>query len=316
MLLLISVTSLLHSGNTPAVQTPPRPAPTHALSVSPTDQGDILRLRLTSAPFPHPRRQDGYQFEQTRYPADPHYVDSTVIVFVPGKFRAASRVNLVFFFHGWNSSIDDAQQKFDLYRQFSQSGVQALLVLPELAWNAPDSFGGKLEEKGGFTRLVDELLEALSENGVISTRRAGSILLAGHSGAYRVIGKILMNGDLAPNIREICLFDALYDFTDQYSAWIQNQTGRFVAVSSADSEQTSGVNELIADLKADRIAFQVAPDDPVRDSRALKGRVAFLQSDSDHYGVVCDRDEFRRLLDANPVLMPFRRPLPSQTFSD
>ena len=143
-------------------QAAPRPAVTLPLSVAHTAQGDILKLRLTSAPFPHPGRQNGYELDQTLYPADPHYVDSSVIVFVPRKFRAADMINLVFFFHGWNSSIDDAQKRFDLYRQFSQSGVQALLVLPELAWNAPDSFGGKLEEKGGFTRLVHELLETLS----------------------------------------------------------------------------------------------------------------------------------------------------------
>ena len=153
------------------------------------------------------------------------------------------------------------------------------------------------------------------DNGVIATARAGSILLAGHSGAYRVIAEILMNGDLAANIREVCLFDALYDFTDQYSSWIESKAGRFVAVSSADSDETTDVDELMADLKADRITFKVVPDDPVKeDSGALKGRVVFLQSDSDHYGVVYEKDEFRRLLDANPSLMPPRRLLSSPSF--
>ncbi len=267
-----------------------------------TQQGRILRVHLASAPFPDPGRQNGYQYEDTVYPADPHYMDSSVAVFVPPGFRSNGPVDLVFFFHGWNSSIDDEQQRFDLYRQFSQSRARAILVLPELAWNAPDSFGGKLEDKGGFARMVDELLEKLLAKDVVRVPRAGNIVLAGHSGAYRVVAQILVNGDLAANVKEVWLFDALYALTDDFDDWIESTGGKFVSVSAADGQETTDVDALITSLRNDKVPLEIARDDPDNDARTMRSRVLFLHSASDHYGVVYDRDEFRRLLKASPSL--------------
>ncbi len=257
---------------------------------------------LRSAPFPDAARQNGYWYDRKYYPADPDYEDSSVAVFIPPGFSADHPVNLVFFFHGWNSTIDDAQERFDLYRQFSQSRVPGLLVIPEMARNAPDSFGGKLEGKGGFQRMVDELLRRLAADGVISDTQLGTIVLAGHSGAFEVIAAILMNGDLAENIGEIVLFDGLYAFTNQYRAWIEGHTGRFASVIAVDGEEDTNVDMLIARLRDDGVALHVVSDDPDMDSDALGSRVVFIKSTSDHFGVIVDHDEFRRLLSASPLL--------------
>ncbi|HUI73084.1 MAG TPA: hypothetical protein VL354_21370 [Spirochaetia bacterium] len=305
-LLLIAATGFLHSGNSRQIRPPVKPIKDHEVWLQRSPTGDILRMRLAAAPFPDPRRTGGYSFDDVTYPADPHYVDSSVAVLIPTGFHSNGPVNLVFFFHGWNSSIDDVQSRFDLFRQFSQSRVQALLVLPELAWNAPDSYGGKLEREGGFARMVDELLDVLHTEGQIQAARVDSIILAGHSGAYRVIAQILRHGGCASKIGGVWLFDALYDLTDQYDAWIEHSTGRFVSVSASDGEETTDVNELIATLRDERVPLQIARDDPTRDW-ALRSRVLFLRSDSDHYGVVFDRDEFRRLLESSPVLVPAHR---------
>jgi hypothetical protein len=302
VLFLTSVFSLLLWGD--AQSTRPAVGGQHDLQVQSSALGKVIRLRLQAAPFPHPDRQAGYLFDQVQYPASPHYDDSSVAVFVPAGYHAKGPVNLVVFFHGWETTIDDAQQRFDLFRQFAQSGAQALLVLPELARNAPDSFGGKLEDTGGFTRFITELMGALSENGVIKDTKPGNVVLAGHSGAFQVIAIILTHGEMAANIREIWLFDALYARVHQYASWIEKQAGRFVSVSSAGSEETTVVDDLIAALNADRVPYVVVHDSPDNDNRALRGRVVFLQSDSDHYGVVVDHDEFRRLLGSSPLLAP------------
>jgi len=272
-------------------------------AVQHTPWGDLLRLSLRSAPFPDTDRENGYQYDDTDYPADPHYVDPSVAVLVPHGLPVSGPANLVFFFHGWNSTIEDEEQRFDLYRQFSQSGVRALLVLPELARDAPDSYGGKLEEEGGFARMVDELLKDLRADGQIRVARAGTIVLAGHSGAYRVIAQILSHGGMDGNIRDVWLFDALYDYTDQFDDWIQRTRGRFVSVSAEDGEETTEVDGLISLLRDEGVPIQVAPDDPVNDSRTLRSRVLFLQSDEDHFGVVYQRNEFERLLEASPDLV-------------
>jgi hypothetical protein len=176
-----------------------------------------------------------------------------------------------------------------------------VLVVPELAVNAPDSFGGKLEEKGGFSRMVNELVARLSADGLIRTTRVGSIVLAGHSGAFEVIGKILMHGDLAANIDEVVLFDGLYAFIGQYCRWIESGAGRFVSVIAADGEVNTDVDALMDLLRNDRVAFDLSPDDPATDLQVMASRVVFLASSSDHFGVVHDHDEFRRILSVSQV---------------
>lgn len=48
---------------------------------------------------------------------------------------------------------------------------------------------------------------------------AGVIVLAGHSGAYRVIAYTLTNGDTP--VAEVYLFDALYSQVEKFLSWVQ-----------------------------------------------------------------------------------------------
>jgi hypothetical protein len=280
---------------------PARGSAKHIL-VQKTFRGDVLKLRLPSAPFPHRGRQNGYQYEATYYPPDPHYSDSSVWVFIPAAFRDSGAVDLVFFFHGWFSSIAEAERDFDLYRQFSESGVNALLVLPELACDAPDSYGGKLEESGGFVRLVDDLLQALCSHGLIARPKPGRLVLAGHSGAYRVIAQVLLRGGLAEHIGEVYLFDALYEWENLFADWIMAGSHRFVSVNVTGSETSATADRLIGLLRASAVELTVAPDGSRQDWRRLRSRVLFLQSRDDHYGVVSSSDQFRGILSSSPAL--------------
>lgn len=272
------------------------------LEVERIPEGRILRLQLRSAPFPHPGRQAGFTFEGTHYPPEPHYQDSTVAVFVPKNYQPAGPANLVFFFHGWNSSIEAAQADFDLCRQFAQSGVNALLVVPELARDVPDSFAGKLEDKNGFARLVKELLAVLASSRVIDRPEAGHLVLSGHSGAFRVVGQILMRGGLADHIDEVYLFDALYAWTDVFGRWIQERHGRFVSVDIPGTTTSKNADALAASLRSAGIKVSVGRDDPKGDARAFASPVVFLRSPYYHGGVVSMGDEFRRFLATSPLL--------------
>jgi hypothetical protein len=272
------------------------------IGVQRTSRGDILKLELPSAPFPHRGRQNGYRCGDAYYPPDPHYSDSSVQVFVPAGFRAGDAVDLVFFFHGWNSSITEAERGFELCRQFAESGVNALLVVPELARDVPDSFGGNLEEGGGFQRLVDDLLQALRGYGLLARPKPGRLVLAGHSGAYRVIAQVLARGGLAEHIGEVYLFDALYDLEDLFADWIRGGDHRFVSVNVTGSETSATAERLIGMLRASAIPLSVAPDEPAQNWRRLRSRVLFLQSPYDHYGVVSASDQFRGILSSSPEL--------------
>lgn len=272
------------------------------VTVEPRSRATVVRLTLPSAPFPHPDRLTGYLYEDAYYPFDPNYSDSSVIVYVPPGFTSRKTVNLVFFFHGWLTTVDDIQDQFQLYRQFAQSGVNALLVLPELARNAPDSFGGKMEDPEGFSRMVTDLLKSLNKRGIIATTRLGTIVLAGHSGAYEVIARILERGGLVNRIREVYLFDALYDFADRFADWIALGGRRFVSVSMDQGSTEDTTNYLVGELRIDGIPLTEGWDDPSQDEAVLGPRVAFLRSPHDHFGVVSAADEFRRVLAASPFL--------------
>ncbi len=264
--------------------------------------GSMLTLRLSSAPFPHAARQNGFHRQELYYPPEEHYSDPSVKVFVPAGFRKGRAVDLVFFFHGWYTSIDEAERAFQLSRQFAESGVNALLVLPETARQAPDSFGGNLEEPGGFARLVAELLGDLEAARVIGRAKPGRIVLAGHSGAYRLVSRVLLRGGLAENIREVYLFDALYEFEELFAGWIEAGGHRFVALNAAGSETLAVADRLIGLLREAGVRVAVAADEPRQELPALASQVVFLRSRYDHYGVVSGADQFGRILRSSAQL--------------
>jgi methylmalonyl-CoA mutase cobalamin-binding subunit len=204
----------------------------------------------------------------------------------------------VFFFHGWYSSVSEAVHDFALYRQFSASGVKAFLVLPETARDAPDSFGGKLERENGFDALVSELLEKLHEVGAAPRLEVGRITLAGHSGAYRVISRILDQRGAAAKVGEVCLFDALYDDIERYAAWIQASGGRFVSICAEGGDPEDNARELADSLRQKGIMVEVASDEPGGDALSLSHRVVFLSSSYNHSELLSQADEFRRVLAA------------------
>src|SRR5947209_738180 len=51
-----------------------------------TPQGQLVLRPFPHAPYPHPSREHGFKGRATTYPADPHYVDSTVAIFIPAGY--------------------------------------------------------------------------------------------------------------------------------------------------------------------------------------------------------------------------------------
>src|SRR5712671_2658191 len=109
------------------------------------DIGTMIVTTSAFTMFPHEKRAQGHTSEGKLYPADLHYSDRTVAIFVPKGFRPGSATDLVFYFHGWRNNVDDTFAQFRVAEQIAASGVNAVLVLAEGPKNAPDSFGGKLE---------------------------------------------------------------------------------------------------------------------------------------------------------------------------
>ena len=96
-----------------------------------------------------------------------HYSDSHVLIIAPKNLHADQKVDLIFWFHGWHNNIDSTAAYYQLTRQWMASGINAVLVLPEAAKDAADSYGGKLEKPGVFRALVADVLKELKNKKMI-----------------------------------------------------------------------------------------------------------------------------------------------------
>jgi len=210
-----------------------------------THLGEMFVPQFLSAPFPHPDRINGHIYDSKTYSAQEHYTDSSVVIFIPKGFKSAESLNIVVYFHGWNNNIDSACAQFNLIEQFCESNINAIFVFPEGPKNSPDSFGGKLEDKNGLKNLIDDVLKYLNDQKKIKSEAVGNIILAGHSGAYRVISFCLMRGGNTKNISDVILFDALYGQTKKYVHWIENFSGRFINIYTDNGGTKSETENLM-----------------------------------------------------------------------
>ncbi|HQR44556.1 MAG TPA: hypothetical protein PLB02_01225 [Thermoanaerobaculia bacterium] len=265
------------------------------------DLGTMIVTTSRFSMFPHESRAKGHTFEGKAYPARLHYNDSTVAIFVPKGFRAGEATDLVFWFHGWRNNVDDAFLGFRLAEQFAASGVNAVFVLPEGPKDAPDSSGGRLEEAGAFANLVADVLGKLKAKGLVPTTEPGSIVLAGHSGAYRVMAFILARGGLTANVREVYLFDALYGQLEKFAHWVDRTPGKLLAIHTAEGGTRDQTKDFMDDLRAWDIPFVAAPESAATPDLLRQNRLVFIESALTHDAVVAGKEQLRAFLSASAL---------------
>ena len=263
--------------------------------------GKMFILKLHSAPFPHQARMNGHVYKDKNYSAEEHYQDSSVAVFIPKGFNSTNKINLVVYFHGWNNNIDSACTQFKLIEQFSESKKNAIFVFPEGPKNSPDSFGGKLEEKDGLKNLIDDVLKYLTSKEIIKSSQVGNIILAGHSGAYRVISFCLMHGGLTRNISEVILFDALYGKTEKYLHWIANFKGRFINIYTDNGGTKNETEKLMQTLEAGKIPYFYSEELSLTLNDLKNNRLTFIHTDLTHNEVIAKREQLKNFLIASKL---------------
>ena len=265
-------------------------------------ENDVILFRITSAntAFQDTARTAGYTYNKVLYPAAAHYSDSSVLIAVPTQFKSGRSIDVIFWFHGWRNSIDSAAAYFELLKQFSASQRNAILVLPEGAKNVPDSYGGKLEQQEVFKNLLNDVLNKLKSEKVISKKtRPGNIVLAGHSGAFRVMAFILQNGGV--EVKQVILFDGLYSQTDKYTSWIQaDPSHQFINLYTNKGGGTDEVSEkMMQQLKEKNIPFISAEEKDVHTPILKSNQVIFIHSLKEHNDVINRPDHNFRLFIEN-----------------
>jgi hypothetical protein len=278
----------------------------------------VLHFSSSHTSFPDTGRMNGHLYDSVLYSASEHYHDSSVMLIVPAQLKTEKKVDLVFWFHGWRNNINTAAEFYGLTIQFIASHRNAILVLAETAKNSPDSYGGKLEQPGVFKDLVQDVMNELKIKKLVDHKsKAGNIILAGHSGAFRVIGYILQNGGLP--VQEVFLFDALYGQLDKYTNWIYTEPPHSAKWINAEpyrhfvhwfTNHGGGTDEmtdtLIQSLKVHHTDYSLVEELNIQPKIIKNNRILFVHSLREHNVIINDPDNFQLLLENSFVLRPVR----------
>ena len=230
------------------------------------------------------------------YWQDETYNDNRVLMHVPEHFDARKPGVIVVFFHGNGATLErDVRDRQLVPQQISDSGVNAVLLAPQLAVDAADSSAGKFWEPGGLKRFVAESTEHLAR--LAGDPRAAKafanmpVIIVGYSGGFMPAAWSLEVGGLGNRVRGVFLLDAVYGELDKFASWIaNNRSGFFVSAYTRSTRRHE--HELMAMLKEKGIAISDNMDGPLR-----PGSVVFLETPEG----VTHRDYVTRAWTEHPV---------------
>lgn len=263
--------------------------------------GEVIILQLSNAPFPHPKRINGHAYDGKNYSFDEHYNDNTVLIFVSKGFQPKEQNDFVIHFHGWYNNVDSVLGQFKLIEQLCESGKNAILIVPQEPKNAPDSFGGKLEDENGFLNFINEITDILYERNFITNKSIGNIILSGHSGGYHVISHILMRGGLTENIKEVFLFDGLYGQIEKYTYWLDHYDGKFINIYTTDGGTKEESENLMEGFDSWKVSYIFKNEIDLTEQDLSKNHIIFIYSDLKHNDVIHVRSQFMKFLKASSL---------------
>jgi hypothetical protein len=262
------------------------------------DKGELIVSTFASAPFPHPKRSEGHKYKTENYSAAEHYSDSTVAIFIPKSFTETGTNDFVVHFHGWRQHLPGVLEHYKPIEQLVESRRNAILIVPQGPKDAPDSFGGKLEDEGGFSRFMTEVIQTLKAKSTLKKKdmSIGQIILSGHSGGYQVISSIVDRGGLTDHVKEIWLFDALYAQTDRFLTWFEKGNRRFIDLYTDHGGTKEETEALMATLKAKNVKFFVGNESEMKMADLPKTGAIFIHTDLEHDDIVDKHSTFRDFL--------------------
>ena len=129
----------------------------------------------------------------------------------------------------------------------------------------------------------------------------GNIILAGHSGAFRVISFCLMRGGLTKNISDVILFDALYAHTEKYAYWIDNFNGRFINIYTNDGGTKNETENLMDDLVGWEIPYFHTDENELKINDLTNNRLIFIHTDLNHNEVISKRNQLFKFLKTSKI---------------
>jgi hypothetical protein len=203
------------------------------------------------------------------------YSDNRVLVHVPAGFDIRKPGVIVVFFHGHGATLArDVRDRQLLPAQISESGANAVLVAPQLAYDAADSSAGKFWERGGLKRFMAEAAGHLARlYGDPRTAEAFAkmpIIIVAYSGGFVSAAYSLHVGGVGDRITGVVLLDALYGELDKFASFILDHRSAFFV--SAYTHHTKHRDDELARILRDK----GVPVTHHLDGGLAPGTVAFL----------------------------------------
>ena len=262
-------------------------------------EGELILRSFSNAPYPHKSRENGFTVGGKTFDAATHYSDSTVGIFIPAGFKPGEATDFVVHFHGHMNHVAQVFEQFNLKKEFVQSGLNAILIVPQGPKDASDSGDGRLElDPGAFEALLREVTAYLHTSGKLTAEKIGRVTLTAHSGGYNVTSAILQRGGLAANIKDVVLFDATYGNLEGFADWAKLGHGR--RLISLFTEHLASANVMLMSMLQERgVKFQVTLDGGWKDADLSARGVLFIHTlDLTHNETVSKKDYFARFLAA------------------
>ncbi len=183
---------------------------------------------------------------------DQTYNDRTVLLAAPQNFDPSRPGVIVVFFHGNMATLQrDVIARQQIVRQLADSGLNGVLVAPQLALDAPDSSAGRFWSPGGFAAFLNEAEGKLGDfypSARGAFRRMPVIIVAYSGGYLPAVYSLTVGGD-SGRVRGVVLLDALYGERDKFVSWVEGPGRNAFFVSAYSTSSSDGNMAVEAELQ-------------------------------------------------------------------
>jgi hypothetical protein len=208
-------------------------------------------------------------FEHSPFPTEDSseaaFNDNSVFIFIPAGYIKKDFFDLIVEHHGHGAIITPHNEiklsypeKIRQCYQLFESRKNAILVMPQAAYNKASGAAGKFAEPSGFERFLSELTLFLKNDNVIfSDADIRQIHISSFSGGYNITAMdITQNSpELVQKIKSINLWDSFYGQEEIYFDWVLNNERNFFSTYTPTGGTVS-LNRLLADsLKSRAMPF-------------------------------------------------------------
>jgi hypothetical protein len=209
---------------------------------------------------------------------DEMFKDNRVLLYFPKGFDIRKPALIVVFFHGNGATLArDVLDRQQVAAQVAASKLNAVLVAPQFAVDAPDSSAGRFWQRGMFGKFVNEatlkLAEQYNDKRVARAFSRSKVVLVAYSGGYLPAAWSLSVGKADARIAGVVLFDAMYGEIDKFVDWLEQAHARTFFLS-AYSDSTRDQNEALRqELYDANLRYEIGPP-----KKMLPGSIAFIDA--------------------------------------